>query len=219
MKRFGLQVAFGILPFVLACAAARAAEEEGAAKKAAPKKEAEAMPESFYKAKVKDIDGKDVDLRTFEGKVVMVVNVASKCGLTERQYTSLEPLYRKYKEKGFEVLAFPANDFGKQEPGTNLEIKEFCAARKVSFKLFSKISVKGDDIHPLYRLLTSKEKSGEHGGEIRWNFDKFLLGRDGSVIGRYEPRLDPLDAKVTNAIEEALEKSPPKAEAKAAAGK
>lgn len=155
--------------------------------------------------KVKDIDGKEVDLATYQGKVLLVINVASKCGLTSKQYAGLEPLYKKYKEKGFEILAFPANDFGAQEPGTDAEIKGFCAAKGVTFKLFGKISVKGGDIHPFYKFLTSPETNGKLAGEIKWNFQKFLIDAEGKVIARFDPAVDPLSQEVTGAIEKALE--------------
>lgn len=154
--------------------------------------------------KMKDIDGKEVDLASFQGKVVMVVNVASECGLTKKQYAGLEPLYKKYKEQGFEVLAFPANNFGKQEPGPDPEIKAFCGKKGVSFKLFSKISVKGDDIHPLYKFLTSKETNEKFAGEIKWNFQKFLIDRKGNVAARFDPAADPMGKEVTEQVESAL---------------
>lgn len=165
----------------------------------APKKVATALDFT-----VKDIDGKDVHLGTYQGKVLLVVNVASQCGLTDRQYARLEPLYEKYRKRGFEILAFPANDFGNQEPGSDGEIKAFCAKKGVTFPLFSKISVKGDDIHPFYKHLTSKETAGKFAGEIRWNFQKFLIDREGRIAARFEPAADPLSKEVTDAIEKAL---------------
>lgn len=151
--------------------------------------------------KVKDIDGKDVSLADYKGKVVLIVNTASKCGLTP-QYEGLEAVYKKYKDKGFVILAFPANEFGKQEPGTNTEIKEFCKDNySVSFPLFSKIVVKGEGIHPLYKQLTS---ANGYEGDIGWNFAKFLLNRDGEIIARFEPREKPDGEKITAAIEKAL---------------
>ena len=154
--------------------------------------------------KVKDIDGKEVDLKSYEGKVLLVVNVASKCGLTP-QYEQLVQIREKYKEKGFEVLGFPANNFLSQEPGTNEEIKTFCSTKYgVEFPIFSKISVKGDDMDPLYKELTSKEEDGEFGGDIQWNFTKFLVNKDGEVIARFEPKTKPDAPEVTKAIEDAL---------------
>jgi len=156
------------------------------------------------KYKMKDIDGKDVDLSAYQGKVLMVVNVASKCGLTP-QYAQLVEIRKKYKDQGFEVLGFPANNFMGQEPGTNEEIKTFCSTKYgVDFPIMSKISVKGDDIDPLYAELTSTEKNGEFGGEIKWNFTKFLIGKDGKVIDRFEPPVKPDAPEVTSAIEAAI---------------
>ena len=154
--------------------------------------------------KMKSIDNQDVDLASYQGKVLLVVNVASKCGLTP-QYTQLVELHKKYKAQGFEVLGFPANNFMGQEPGTNEEIKTFCSTRfGVEFPMFSKISVKGDDIAPLYADLTSKEVNGDYGGEIKWNFTKFLVGKDGKVIDRFEPPVKPDAPEVVSAIESAI---------------
>jgi glutathione peroxidase len=154
---------------------------------------------------MKDIDGKDVDLaKTYKGKVVLVVNVASKCGLTP-QYEELEKLYETYKPRGLVILGFPANEFASQEPGTNSEIKEFCTSKyKVTFPMFSKIVVKGDGIHPLYKFLTEKETDPSYAGEIKWNFTKFLVGRDGKLAARFEPKTVPSAKEVTTAIEAAL---------------
>jgi glutathione peroxidase len=162
-------------------------------------------PTSVLDFHMKDIDGKDVDLAKYKGKVFMVVNTASQCGLTP-QYKELEAIYEKYKEKGFEILAFPANEFGAQEPGTNEEIKEFCSSKyKVSFPLFSKIVVKGKGIDPLYDYLTSKETNPKFAGAIGWNFAKFLVNRKGEVIARFKPTEKPSSKDVEKAIEEALE--------------
>ncbi|MGE5435709.1 MAG: glutathione peroxidase, partial [Syntrophothermus sp.] len=126
---------------------------------------------------VKDIDGNDVNLSDYKGKVLLIVNVASKCGYTP-QYKGLESLYEKYKDKGFEILAFPCNDFGGQEPGTNEEIKEFCSSNfNVKFKLFDKVKVLGSEKSPLYEVLTNNDVTGN--GEIKWNFEKFLISKDG----------------------------------------
>ena len=160
--------------------------------------------ESPLEFKLKDIDGKDVDLSKYKGKVVLMVNVASKCGLTP-QYEQLQALHDKYAEKGLAILGFPANNFGKQEPGTNKAIKRFCTSKyDVEFDMFAKVSVKGDDQCELYKLLTSTDDNGEFGGEIKWNFTKFLIGRDGKVVGRFEPRTKPDAKKVVAAIEKAL---------------
>jgi glutathione peroxidase len=155
--------------------------------------------------KVKDIDGKEVDLNDYAGKVVMIVNVASKCGNT-KQYTGLEEMYQKYKDKGFVILAFPANNFGKQEPGTEAEIKEFCtnSAYKVTFPLFSKISVKGEDMAPLYKYLTQTEAKPKGKGDVGWNFEKFLIGKDGKVVGRFEAKTKPDNKELVAAVEAAL---------------
>ena len=159
---------------------------------------------SVYDFQMKNIDGKDVKLSEFRGKVVLIVNVASHCGYTP-QYTGLQALYQKYKDKGFVVLGFPANNFGAQEPGADPEIKTFCTSKySVTFPMFSKISVKGDDKHPFYQFLTSKETDPEHAGEITWNFNKFLIGKDGKIVARFESKDTPEGEKVTQAIEQAL---------------
>jgi glutathione peroxidase len=151
-----------------------------------------------------DIDGKDVPLAKYRGDVVLIVNVASKCGFTP-QYKELEAVYQKYRERGLRILGFPANNFNAQEPGTNQEIKAFCEKNfGVTFDMFAKVSVKGDDTCELYKFLTSDTKDPGHGGEISWNFTKFLVGRDGRVIERFEPKVKPDDPAVTKAIEEAL---------------
>jgi glutathione peroxidase len=161
-------------------------------------------PASILDFHVKDIDGKDVDLAKFRGKVLLVVNTASQCGFTP-QYKDLEAIYDKYKARGFEVLAFPANEFGSQEPFTDEQIKEFCTTNyQVSFPLFAKIVVDGQKIHPLYRFLTSPANNPKFAGQIPWNFTKFLVNRKGEVIGRFSPEENPSSEKVTGAIEKAL---------------
>ncbi len=156
--------------------------------------------------KMKDIDGQSVDLGKYKGDVVLIVNVASKCGLTP-QYEQLEAVYSKYKDQGLNVLGFPANEFGRQEPGTNAEIKEFCTSTfNVDFPMFSKIVVKGDDIDPLYEFLTSEETNPGMAGDIKWNFEKFLVGRDGKVVKRFSPRTKPDAPEVIEAIEAELNK-------------
>ncbi len=150
------------------------------------------------------IDGKPAPLAEFKGKVLLMVNVASNCGYTP-QYEGLEALYRKYKDQGLVVLGFPANNFGGQEPGTNEEIKTFCTRKySVTFPMFAKISVKGSDKAPLYQFLTDKQANPATGGEIQWNFTKFLVGRDGKVIARFDSAVEPDSADVTGAIEKAL---------------
>jgi glutathione peroxidase len=161
-------------------------------------------PSSVLDFNMKDIEGKDIPLSRFQGKVLLIVNTASQCGLTP-QYKGLQEVYQKYKEQGFEVLAFPANEFGKQEPGTDNQIKEFCATNyKVSFPLFSKIVVKGKGIHPLYAFLTSESTDPKFAGPIGWNFAKFLVNRKGEVIARFEPKAPPESPEVISAIEKAL---------------
>ncbi|HMS82989.1 MAG TPA: glutathione peroxidase [Nitrospira sp.] len=155
----------------------------------------------LYGFRLPDIDGQPVDLKTFKGKVLLIVNTASMCGNTP-QYAGLQEMYERYQERGFEVLAFPANDFGQQEPGTNQEIKGFCYTRySVSFPLFSKISVVGKDKHPLYRYLTEQSAFP---GRVTWNFQKYLVDRSGNVIGKYDPGMNPLSATILADLEKAL---------------
>jgi glutathione peroxidase len=150
------------------------------------------------------IDGEKVDLEQYEGKVVLVVNVASQCGLTP-QYAGLEKLYDKYKEKGFVVLGFPCNQFGSQEPGSEAEIKEFCTSKyDVSFPMFSKVEVNGDGAAPIYKYLTAKDLKPAGKGDISWNFEKFLIDRDGQVVARFSPRTKPEDKELVSAIEAQL---------------
>jgi glutathione peroxidase len=155
---------------------------------------------------VKSIDGKNVKLAKYRGKVVLIVNVASKCGLTP-QYAGLQAAYEKYRKQGFVVLGFPANEFNGQEPGTDAEIKQFCSTTyRVTFPMFSKVVVKGDGQAPLYRFLTSKETNPDLAGDIEWNFAKFLVGRDGKVVARFRPRTAPADPALVTAIEEQLKR-------------
>ncbi len=151
---------------------------------------------------VKDINGKPASLKQYDGKVLLVVNVASKCGYTP-QYKSLEATYRRYKDKGFEVLGFPCNDFGAQEPGTNEEIQKFCSSKyDVTFPLFDKIHVKGPEQHPLYAALSGKQSPFP--GDVTWNFGKFLVGKDGKILKRFDSKVKPDSAEMTAAIEDAL---------------
>ena len=160
--------------------------------------------ESVLDFTLKNIDGGETKLSDYRGKVLLLVNVASQCGYTP-QYEGLQAVYAKYRDQGLVVMGFPANNFGGQEPGTNEEIKQFCTLKyKVSFPMFAKISVKGADIHPLYKFLTSKETDPEFGGDITWNFNKFLVDRNGKIIARFETREKPEGDKVTQAIEKAL---------------
>jgi glutathione peroxidase len=157
----------------------------------------------FYSFTLNSIEGKPAPLANYKGKVVLVVNVASQCGYTP-QYSALESIYEKYKDKGFVILGFPANNFGAQEPGTNEEIKTFCTRKySVSFPMYAKISVKGDDQAPLYAYLT-KETGPGLTGDIKWNFTKFLVDRDGKVVERFEPAITPDSKEVTSAIEKEL---------------
>ncbi len=160
---------------------------------------------SVYDFTLPSIDGQETPLASYKGKVALVVNVASRCGYTP-QYTALESVYEKYKGEGLVILGFPANNFMGQEPGTNQEIKTFCTRTyHVSFPMFSKISVKGADKAPLYQYLTSKDQNPQTGGEIKWNFTKFLIGRDGTIVARFEPGVTPDSPEVTAAIEKALQ--------------
>ncbi len=150
----------------------------------------------------KDIKGKETSLKDFKGKVVLIVNTASKCGNTP-QYTPLEALYAKYKDKGLVVVGFPCNDFGGQEPGSADEIQEFCKTKySVTFPMMEKIHVKGAEQHPLYAALTGEK--GAFPGDVKWNFGKFLIGKDGKPIARFEPKAAPDSAEVVSAVEKAL---------------
>ena len=181
------------------------------------------MATDVYGFKVADISGNPKQLDQYKGKVMLIVNVASECGLTP-QYEGLEALYEKYRANGLEVLGFPANEFGAQEPGSNSQIQEFCTSKfGIKFPMFSKIAVKGPEQHPLYNYLTNtqpvttknpgsdfEQKLKEY-GEVRenpkdvlWNFEKFLIGRDGKIVGRFSPEMQPNDATLVKAIETAL---------------
>jgi len=154
---------------------------------------------SIHEFSMNSIDGKPAPLAAYKGKIVLVVNVASRCGYTP-QYTGLEALYQKYKSQGLVIVGFPANNFGMQEPGTDEEIKTFCSSKyNVTFPIYSKISVKGGDKAPLYEYLTSTG-----GGEVKWNFTKFLVGRDGKVITRFESAVTPESTDIVSAVEKAL---------------
>ncbi len=157
----------------------------------------------IYTFTLNSIDGKPAPLADYKGRVVLVVNVASQCGFTP-QYSALEATYEKYKDKGFVILGFPANNFGAQEPGTNGEIKTFCTRKfSVTFPMYAKISVKGDDQSPLYAYLTKDTPAGIN-GEIKWNFTKFLVDRNGNVVQRFEPAVTPDSKEVISAIEKQL---------------
>ena len=161
-------------------------------------------PASIYDFTMRNIDGKPVPLSSYKGKVVLIVNVASECGYTP-QYTGLETLYERYRGRGLVILGFPANNFGAQEPGTEAEIKSFCETNyHVSFDLFSKISVKGSDQHPLYKFLTSAQTDPRFTGDVKWNFQKYLIDRNGVIINRFMSATKPLSPEITGAIEAAL---------------
>ncbi len=157
---------------------------------------------AIHSTPVKDIDGKETSLKPYEGKVLLIVNVASRCGYTP-QYQQLEAVYEKYKDKGLVILGFPCNQFGGQEPGTDAEIKQFCSSKySVTFPLFDKIDVNGPNRHPLYVRLAGKDSP--YPGDIKWNFSKFLISRDGKILKRFESRVVPDSPEVTQAIESAL---------------
>jgi glutathione peroxidase len=163
-----------------------------------------ATGKSVYDFTLSSIDGQPAPLAAYKGKVVLLVNVASRCGYTP-QYTALESVYEKYKDRGFVIIGVPANNFGAQEPGSNQEIKTFCSSKyHVTFPMMAKVSVKGDDQTPLYQFLTDKSAHPQTGGEIQWNFTKFLIGPDGHVITRFESKVTPDSTEVTEAIEKAL---------------
>jgi glutathione peroxidase len=153
---------------------------------------------------LKSIDGKDTPLSTYKGKVVLLVNVASKCGNTP-QYKPLQALYEEHAKDGLVIVGIPANEFGGQEPGTNDEIKQFCESKyNVTFPMMAKVVVKGNGIDPLYKYLTSKETNGKFGGDITWNFEKFLISRDGQVVERFAPGVNPNSEKFKASIKKAL---------------
>ncbi len=184
------------------------------------------MPQTIHDFDVRRIDGKPASLSEFKGKVLLVVNVASECGLTP-QYTGLETIYERYHDRGLEILGFPANEFGAQEPGSNAEIQEFCRTQfGVKFPMFEKIVVKGEGKHPLYTYLTQTRKTslGKEGsdlyqrleakgmgpkeeGDILWNFEKFLINRQGEVVARFAPTVTPEDPQLTQALEAELAKA------------
>jgi glutathione peroxidase len=162
------------------------------------------MQGRIYEFSIKTIDGKPKTLADYEGKVLLIVNVASKCGFT-RQYEGLEKLHEKYGPKGLAILGFPANEFGSQEPGSDEQIQTFCTTQYgVKFDMLSKVKVKGPGIDPLFAYLTNLETNPKFGGDIKWNFTKFAVGRTGEIIGRFEPKIEPTSAELENAIQTAL---------------
>ena len=196
IKNIGTSVLFLVLAFLIT-----SCEQQPSNKKSEAN-----MQSKIYSFTMNDIDGKAVSLSQYQGKVLLIVNVASKCGYT-KQYAGLQKLYEKYKDNGFVILAFPANNFLRQEPGTDSEIKAFCTTKfNVTFPIFSKISVKGKDIHPLYQYLTNPEENREFGKPIKWNFNKFLIGKDGETIARFPSKVAPMDASLLEALNEAVEK-------------
>jgi glutathione peroxidase len=155
---------------------------------------------------MKSLSGQPVDLSKYKGKVVVMVNTASKCGFTP-QYAPLEAVYQKYADRGLVILGFPSNDFGHQEPGTDEEISTFCTKNYgVTFDMFSKVDVKGDDICPLYQFLTSEDTDKDYAGEVKWNFEKFLISRDGKVVARFRSKTRPDSAEFIAAVEAELAK-------------
>jgi glutathione peroxidase len=161
-------------------------------------------PTTVYDLQAETIDGETVSLSDFKGKVLLIVNSASRCGFTP-QYAGLEELWERYRDQGLVVLAFPSNDFANQDPGTNDEIAQFCKARyDVSFPLFAKVKVRGDEQHPLFRALTDGSTNPDLSGPIRWNFHKFLVGRDGKLVARFGSMTKPTRRKLTKAVEAAL---------------
>lgn len=200
MKYLGI-----VLAVVLTVAAvAVATKDEGtkAGTEKVTKTEKNMSGKTLFDFKVKDINNKEVDLSQYKGKVVLVVNVASKCGYT-RQYTGLEKIYNKYKDRDFVILGFPCNDFGGQEPGTNEEIKEFCSTKfAVTFPMMDKVAVLGEGKAPLFAWLTNNEVTGS--GDIKWNFEKFLINKEGQIVERFISKDEPEGQKITSAIEKLL---------------
>jgi glutathione peroxidase len=159
---------------------------------------------NVHKFNVKDINLNEVQLSDYEGKVLLIVNVASKCGFTG-QYKELQKIYEQYNDRGFEILGFPCNDFGGQEPGTNEEIKEFCSLNyNVTFPMFDKVKVKGSDKHPLFKMLTNNSVTGK--SNIKWNFEKFIIGKNGNVVDRFRTPTKPDSKKIISVIEKELSK-------------
>jgi len=159
---------------------------------------------SIYDFNMEDINGNEISLNNYKGKAILIVNTASKCGFTN-QYEGLEKLYQSFKDQDFVILGFPANNFLKQEPGSNAEIKEFCRLNYgVTFPMFSKISVKGKEIHPLYEFLTSKDEGHDFGGKISWNFNKFLISKEGQIVDRFGSRQKPESDKIIEAVKKVV---------------
>jgi len=196
-----LLILAGIATAITACSSAPISQNEAVNTVPGPSAKPAPTANSIYEFTMKDIDGKEVSLGDYKGKVLLVVNVATYCGNTP-QYEALEKLYEADKDKGLVVLGFPANEFGAQEPGSDSEIKKFCTSKyNVSFPMFSKIVVKGDGIHPLYQWLLA---NAPYHDDVEWNFGKFLIGRDGKVIGRFNPKVKPDDPELVKAVDSAL---------------
>jgi glutathione peroxidase len=198
-----IQRAFAlILPACLLAACLLAAAGEAPAQN----KKGDVKVPPVLQFQMKDIDGKQVDLDRYQGKVVLIVNVASECGYTP-QYKQLQALYAKHRKDGLVVLGFPCNDFGAQEPGDDAKVKAFaCERYKVEFDLFSKVKIAGKDACPLYKFLTGKETNPKSAGPVQWNFEKFLIARDGTIAARFASDVDPDGAEFVGAIERALKK-------------
>ena len=160
--------------------------------------------EDIYDITVTNMAGEEIKLEEYKGKTILIVNTASKCGYT-KQFDGLQELYEAYKDKGFVILGFPSNNFLRQDPGTNEEIQQFCRLNYgVTFPMFEKISVKGKDMHPLYVFLTSEATNLDYSGKITWNFNKFLISKDGQVIDRFKSGDKPMDSEITNAVVKAI---------------
>mgnify|MGYP001199916467 CR=1 FL=1 len=201
MKKY-LSIIVSVLIVVTVVAFATIKNGEASAENRSETKEVKNMAKKIGDFKVKDIDGKEVDLSIYEGKVVLIVNVASKCGYT-KQYNGLEAIYKKYKDQGLVILGFPCNDFGGQEPGTNDEIKEFCSTKfSVTFPMMDKVSVLGENKTPLFAFLTDNSVTGIK--DIKWNFEKFLINKKGEIVERFVSKDEPEGEKVTKAIEALL---------------
>jgi glutathione peroxidase len=189
------QVSTWLSAVVVLAAATFVHAQEGAKKVAGP-----------LQFKLKNIDGNEVDLAKYRGTVVLIVNVASECGYTP-QYKGLQALHAKYRKDGLAILGIPSNDFGMQEPGSEKQIKAFCEKNYgVTFDLFAKVGIAGEDAHPLYKHLTSKKTNPNHAGPVSWNFEKFLIGRDGQVIARFAADVDPESEDFEQALRQALQK-------------
>ncbi|MCC6636489.1 MAG: glutathione peroxidase [Ignavibacteriaceae bacterium] len=201
MKKY-ISIIVSVLIVVTVVTFAAIKNGEASAENRSETKEVKNMAKKIGDFKVKDIDGKEVDLSIYEGKVVLIVNVASKCGYT-KQYNGLEAIYNKYKDQGLVILGFPCNDFGGQEPGTNDEIKEFCSTKfSVTFPMMDKVSVLGDNKTPLFAFLTDNAVTGTK--DIKWNFEKFLINKKGEIVERFVSKDEPEGEKITKAIEAQL---------------